>query len=143
MARATLTYLPTREQLLQALTAAVVDATAARLTEADLDRVPVTAGSPPFAHGRAAGRKYAALVSQFGRGNAGRGEREQIKTMMRGYCGAASTTGRSASLTAGELGFLFGGLLEAAARIAAGHQSGAGKAAASSPRVPPRHREPR
>ena len=68
VARATLyRYFPTREQLLQALTATAIDATATRLAEADLDAVPVTEGIARVARVVAAGgSKYAALVSQFG-----------------------------------------------------------------------------
>src|SRR5271166_3850832 len=76
VSRATLyRYFPTREQLLQTLTAAAIKATAARLAEADLDAVPVAEGIARVARVvAAAGSKYAALVGQFGQGNAGPGE---------------------------------------------------------------------
>lgn len=133
VARATLyRYFPTRERLLQALTAAAIDATATRLAEADLDRVPVAEGIARIARVvAAAGSKYAALVSQFGPGNAGRDEQEQIKTMIDGLLrrGIEDGTFRG-DISVGELGFLLGSLLEAAARLAAGQQSGVEKAAA-------------
>jgi TetR/AcrR family transcriptional repressor of mexCD-oprJ operon len=133
VARATLyRYFPTRERLLQALTAAAIDATATRLAEADLDRVPVAEGIARVARVvAAAGSKYAALVSQFGPGNAGRGEQEQIAAMIEGLLrrGIDDGTFRD-GISAGELGFLLGGLLETAARLAAEHQSGVEKAAA-------------
>ena len=68
VARATLyRHFPTREQLLQALTAAAIDATATRLAEADLDAVPVTEAIARVARVIAAdGSKYAALVGRFG-----------------------------------------------------------------------------
>ena len=48
VARATLyRYFPTRERLLQDLTAAAISATATRLAEADLDAVPVSRGHRP------------------------------------------------------------------------------------------------
>ena len=133
VARATLyRYFPTRERLLQALTAAAIDATATRLAEADLDRVPVAEGIARVARVvAAAGSKYAALVSQFGPGNAGRGEQEQIRTMIEGLLrrGIDDGTFRD-DISADELGFLLGGLLETAARLAAEHQPGVEKAAA-------------
>ena len=68
VARATLyRHFPTREQLLQALTASARDATATRLAEADLDAVPVTEAIARVARVVAAGgSKYAALISRFG-----------------------------------------------------------------------------
>ncbi len=133
VARATLyRYFPTRERLLQALTAAAIDATATRLTEADLDRVPVAEGIARIARVvAAAGSKYAALVSQFGPGNAGRGEQEQIRTMIEGLLqrGIDDGTFRD-DISVAELGFLLGSMLETAARLAAEHQSGVEKAAA-------------
>jgi AcrR family transcriptional regulator len=133
VARATLyRYFPTREQLLQALIAAAIDATATRLAEADLDRVPVAEGIARVARVvAAAGSKYAALVSQFGPDNAERGEQEQIRTMIEGLLrrGIDDGTFRD-DISVAELGFLLGGLLETAARLAAEHQSGVEKAAA-------------
>jgi TetR/AcrR family transcriptional repressor of mexCD-oprJ operon len=132
VARATLyRYFPTREQLLQALTTAAVSATAARLAEADLDAVPVTEGIARVARVVAAGgSKYAGLVSQFGPADADR-EQEQITTMIDGLLrrGIDDGTFRD-DISAGELRFLLGCLLQAAARLAAEHQAGVEKAAA-------------
>jgi TetR/AcrR family transcriptional regulator, mexCD-oprJ operon repressor len=132
VARATLyRYFPTRERLLQALTAAATGATAARLAEADLDGVPVAEGIARVARVVAAGgSKYAALVGQFGPADAGR-EQEQITTMIDGLLrrGIDDGTFRD-DISAGELRFLLGSLLQAAARLAAEHQAGVEKAAA-------------
>jgi TetR/AcrR family transcriptional regulator, mexCD-oprJ operon repressor len=132
VARATLyRYFPTREQLLQALTTTAIDAIAARLAEADLDAVPVTEGIARVARVVAAGgSKYAALVSQFGPANAGR-EQEQITTMIDGLLrrGIDDGTFRD-DISAGELRFLLGSLLQAAARLAAEQQAGVEKTAA-------------
>jgi len=133
VARATLyRYFPTRERLLQDLTAAAIDATATRLAEADLDAVPVAEGIARVARVvAAAGSKYAALVSQFGPGNADLEGQQQIKTMIDALLrrGIDDGTFRD-DITAGELRFLLGSLLEAAARLAAEHQAGVEKAAA-------------
>jgi TetR/AcrR family transcriptional regulator, mexCD-oprJ operon repressor len=132
VARATLyRYFPTRERLLQALMAAAVGATAARLAAADLDAVPVAEGIARIARVVAAGgSKYAALVSQFGPVNASR-EQEQITTMIDGLLrrGIDDGTFRD-DISADELRFLLGSLLQAAARLAAEHETGAEKAAA-------------
>ena len=133
VARATLyRYFPTRERLLQDLTAAAIDATATRLAEADLDAVPVAEGIARVARVvAAAGSKYAALVSQFGPGNADLEGQQQIKTMTDALLrrGIDDGTFRD-DITAGELRFLLGSLLEAAARLAAEHEAGVEKAAA-------------
>jgi TetR/AcrR family transcriptional repressor of mexCD-oprJ operon len=133
VARATLyRYFPTRERLLQDLTATAIDVTATRLAEADLDAVPVAEGIARIARVVAAsGSKYAALVSQFGRGNISLEEQNRIKPMIDAllHRGIDDETFRG-DITADELGFLFGSLLEAAARMAAEHQAGAEKAAA-------------
>ena len=132
VARATLyRYFPTREQLLQALTAAAIEAIAARLAEADLDAVPVTEGIARVARVVAAGgSKYAALVSQFGPANAGR-EEEQIATMIDGLLRRGIDDGTfRGDISAGELRFLLGSLLQAAARLAAEQQAGVEKTAA-------------
>lgn len=132
VARATLyRYFPTREQLLQALTAAAISATAARLAEADLDAVPVTEGIARVARVVAAsGSRYAALVSQLGPADAGR-EQEQITTILDALLrrGIDDGTFRD-DISAGELRFLLGSLLLAAARLAAEHHAGVEKAAA-------------
>ena len=133
VARATLyRYFPTRERLLQALAAAAIDATATRLAEADLDAVPVAEGIARVARVvAAAGSKYAALVSQLGPDKAGREDEQQIKTMIDALLRRGIDDGTfRGDITAGELGFLLGSLLEAAARLAAEHQPGAEKAAA-------------
>jgi AcrR family transcriptional regulator len=132
VARATLyRYFPTREQLLQALTAAAVSATAARLAEADLDAVPVTEGIARVARVVAAGgSKYAALIGQFGPANADR-EQEQITTMIDGLLRRGIDDGTlRGDISVDELRFLLGSLLQAAARMAAEHQAGVEKAAA-------------
>ncbi len=133
VARATLyRYFPTRERLLQELTAAAIDATATRLAEADLDAVPVAEGIARVARVvAAAGSKYAALVGQFGQGNAGPGEQEQITAMIDALLrrGIDDGTFRS-DISVDELRFLLGSLLEAGARLAAEQQAGAEKAAA-------------
>jgi len=132
VARATLyRYFPTREQLLQALTAAATGAIATRLAEADLDAVPVPEGIARVARVVAAGgSKYAALVSQLGPADAGR-EQEQITTMIDGLLRRGIDDGTfRGDITAGELRFLLGSLLQAAARLAAEQQAGAEKAAA-------------
>jgi len=133
VARATLyRYFPTRERLLQDLAAAAIDATAARLAEADLDTVPVAEGIARVARVvAAAGSKYAALVSQLGPGNAGREDAQQIQTMIQALLRRGIDDGTfRGDITADDLGFLLGSLLEAAARLAAEHQAGAEKAAA-------------
>jgi len=139
VARATLyRYFPTRERLLQELTAAAIDATATRLAEADLDAVPVAEGIARVARVVAAvGSKYAALVGQFGQfgqfgqGNADPGEQEQITAMIDALLrrGIDDGTFRS-DISVDELRFLLGSLLEAGARLAAEQQAGAEKAAA-------------
>ena len=132
VARATLyRYFPTRDQLLQALTAAAISATAARLAEADLDAVPVTEGIARVARVVAAGgSKYAAIVSQLGPADVGP-EQEQITTILDGLLrrGIDDGTFRD-DISAGELRFLLGSLLQAAARLAAEHQAGVEQAAA-------------
>ncbi len=134
VARATLyRYFPTRERLLQDLTTSAIDVTATRLAEADLDAVPVAEGIARVARVVAAsGSKYAALVSQFGRGgNTGREEQQRIKPMIDALLRRGIDDGTfRGDITADELGFLFGSLLEASARMAAEHQAGAEKAAA-------------
>ena len=132
VARATLyRYFPTRERLLQDLTATAISAIATRLAEADLDAVPVPEGIARVARVVAAGgSKYAALVSQLGPADAGR-EQEQITTMIDGLLRRGIDDGTfRGDITAGELRFLLGSLLQAAARLAAEQQAGAEKAAA-------------
>ena len=129
VARATLyRHFPTRERLLQDLTATATGETAARLAAADLDAVPVTEGIARVV--AAGGSKYAALVSHLGPANAGR-EQEQITTMIDGLLrrGIDDGTFRD-DISAGELRFLLGSLLQAAARMTAEHQAGVEKTAA-------------
>src|SRR5580704_10278030 len=132
VARATLyRHFPTRERLLQELTATAISATATRLAEADLDAVPVTEGIARVARVVAAGgSKYAALVSQLDPADAGR-EQEQITTMIDGLLRRGIDDGTfRGDISAGELRFLLGSLLQAAARLAAEHQAGVEKTAA-------------
>ena len=132
VARATVyRYFPTRERLLQDLAAAATGETAGRLAEADLDRVPVAEGIARVARVVAAGgSKYAALVSQLGPADASR-EQEQITTMIDGLLRRGIDDGTfRGDISAGELRFLLGSLLQAAARLAAEHQAGVEKAAA-------------
>ena len=133
VSRATLyRHFPTREQLLQALSTAARDATATRLAEADLDAVPVTEAIARLARVIAAGgSKYAALIRRFGVSDYAGDAEQQIETMLQALLqrGIDDGTFRS-DLTAGELQFLLGSLLEAAARMTAEHQAGVEKAAA-------------
>ncbi len=132
VARATLyRYFPSRERLLQDLITTATAEAADRLAEADLDAVPVTEGIARVARVVAAGgSKYAALVSQLGPANAGR-EQEQITTMIDALLrrGIDDGTFRD-DISAGELRFLLGSLLQAAARLAAEQQAGVEKTAA-------------
>jgi TetR/AcrR family transcriptional repressor of mexCD-oprJ operon len=131
--RATLyRHFPTREQLLLALSASARDATAARLAEADLDAVPVTEAIARVARVVAAGgSKYAALISRFGAlGFAGDAE-QQIDAQLRALLQRGLDDGTfRGDLTLTELLFLFGQLLQAAARMTAEGQAGVEKAAA-------------
>jgi AcrR family transcriptional regulator len=132
VARATLyRYFPTRERLLQDLITTATAEAAARLAEADLDAVPVAEGIARVARVVAAGgSKYAALVSQLGPANAGR-EQEQITTMIDALLRRGIDDGTfRGDISAGELRFLLGSLLQAAARLAAEHQAGVEKTAA-------------
>src|SRR5271169_3211434 len=83
--RATLyRHFPTREQLLQALSTAARDATAARLAEADLDAVPVAEAIARVARVIAAGgSKYAAVADRFGTSNDAGDAEQQIGTMIK------------------------------------------------------------
>ena len=131
--RATLyRHFPTREQLLQALTTAARDATAARLAEADLDAVPVTEAIARVARVVAAGgSKYAALIRRFGALDSAGDAEQQIDTMLRALLQRGIDDGTfRGDISAGELRFLLGSLLQAAARMAAEHQAGVEKAAA-------------
>ncbi len=133
VARATLyRHFPTREQLLQALATAARDATAAGLAEADLDAVPVTEAIARLARVIAAGgSKYAALISRFGVSDYGSDAEQQIDAMIRALLQRGIDDGTfRGDLTAGELQFLLGQLLQAAARMTAEHVAGVEKAAA-------------
>ena len=133
MARATLyRHFPTREQLLQALSTAARDATATRLAEADLDAVPVTEAIARVARVVAAGgSKYAALISRFGVSDYAGDAEQQIGTMLQALLQRGIDDGTfRGDLSAGELLFLLGSLLQAAARMTAEHQAGVEKAAA-------------
>jgi TetR/AcrR family transcriptional repressor of mexCD-oprJ operon len=130
VARATLyRYFPTRERLLQALTATGLETAATRLAQADLDTVPVPEGIARLARViAAAGSKYAAVVSAFDPAGA---VEQQIGTMIQALLqrGIDDGTFRS-DLTVDELGFVLGQLLQAAGRMAAESQAGVEKAAA-------------
>ena len=130
VSRATLyRYFPTRERLLQALTATGLETAATRLAQADLDAVPVPEAIARIARVvAAAGSKYAAVASAFD--PAGEVE-QQIGTTIEAVLqrGIDDATFRG-DLTVDELGFVLGYLLQAAGRMAAEHQAGAEKAAA-------------
>jgi TetR/AcrR family transcriptional repressor of mexCD-oprJ operon len=133
VARATLyRHFPTREQLLQALTTAARDAIAARLAEADLDAVPVPEAIARIARVVAVGgSKYAAVAGQFGASDYAGDAEQQIKTMIQALLQRGIDDGTfRRDLSVGELLFLLGSLLPAAARMTAEHQAGAEKAAA-------------
>ena len=133
VARATLyRHFPTREQLLQALSTAARDATATRLAEADLDAVPVPEAIARLARVVAAGgSKYAALISRFGVSDYASDAEQQIDTMIRALLQRGLDDGTfRGDLTATELQFLLGQLLQAAARMTAEHLAGVEKAAA-------------
>jgi AcrR family transcriptional regulator len=133
VARATLyRHFPTREQLLQALTGAVIDSTATRLAQADLDAVPVTEAIARVARVIAAdGSRYAALLGRFGSSHYPGDAEHQIGMLLQALLqrGIDDGTFRS-DLTLEELAFLLGSLLEATARMTAEHLAGAEKAAA-------------
>jgi TetR/AcrR family transcriptional regulator, mexCD-oprJ operon repressor len=125
-------HFPTREALLQALTTAARDATAARLAEADLDDVPVTEAIARIARVIAAGgSKYAAVAARFGASDyAGQAE-QQIRTMIHKVLSRGIDDGTlRADLSVDELGSMLGSLVQTAARMTAEHQAGIEKAAA-------------
>src|ERR1035438_8172242 len=132
VARATLyRHFPTRERLLEALTAVALDATATGLAEAGLDAVPVPEGIARVARVVAAGgSKYAAMIDRHGPGYDGAVE-QQIGTMIRALLqrGVDDGTFRS-DLSVDELAYLFGQLLQAAAHMTAEQVAGVEKAAA-------------
>jgi TetR/AcrR family transcriptional regulator, mexCD-oprJ operon repressor len=133
VARATLyRRFPTREQLMQALSTSARDVTAARLAEADLDAVPVPEALARVARVIAAGAsKYAALISRFGLSDYGGDAEQQIGTMIGRLLQRGLDDGTfRGDLTVDELGFLFGQLLQAAARMTAERVAGVEKAAA-------------
>ena len=133
VARATLyRHFPTREQLMQALSTSARDVTAARLAEADLDAVPVTEAIARVARVIAAGAsKYAALISRFGISDYGGDAEQQIGTMISRLLQRGLDDGTlRGDLTLTELRFLFGQLLQAAARMTAERRAGVEKAAA-------------
>jgi TetR/AcrR family transcriptional repressor of mexCD-oprJ operon len=131
--RATLyRHFPTREQLLQALSTAARDATAARLAEADLDAVPVPEAIARVARVVAAGgSKYAALISRFSALDSAGDAEQQIGTLLRALLQRGIDDGTfRGDLSVTELLFLLGQLLQAAARMTAEHVAGVEKAAA-------------
>lgn len=133
VARATLyRHFPTRERLLQTLTDAVIDSTATRLAQADLDAVPVTEAIARVARMTAAdGSRYAALLGRFGPSHSPGDAEHQIGMLLQKLLqrGIDDGTFRS-DLTLEELSFLLGSLLQATARMTAEHLAGAEKAAA-------------
>jgi TetR/AcrR family transcriptional regulator, mexCD-oprJ operon repressor len=132
VARATVyRYFPTRDALLHALTAAAAEATATRLTQADLDVVPVTEAIARVTRVvAAAGSKYAALVSVIGTDYAD-DMAQRIRVMIQELLRRGIDDGTfRGDLSADELGFLLGYLLQAAARMAAEDLAGVEKAAA-------------
>jgi TetR/AcrR family transcriptional regulator, mexCD-oprJ operon repressor len=133
VARATVyRHFPTRERLLEALTTAARDATAARLAEADLDAVPVTEAIARIARVIASGgSKYAAVAARFGASDYTGDAEQQIGTMIHAVLRRGIDDGTlRTDLTTDELGSLLGSLLQAAARMTAEHQAGVEKAAA-------------
>jgi TetR/AcrR family transcriptional regulator, mexCD-oprJ operon repressor len=131
--RATLyRHFPTREHLLQALTASARDATAARLAEADLGAVPVAEAIARVARVFAsAGSKYAAISSRFGTSDYAGDAEQQIAAIIQALLQRGIDDGTlRGDLTVEEVASLFGSLLEAAARMTAKHQAGTEKAAA-------------
>jgi TetR/AcrR family transcriptional regulator, mexCD-oprJ operon repressor len=133
VARATLyRHFPTRKQPMQALSTSARDVTAARLAEADLDAVPVPEALARVARVIAAGAsKYAALISRFGLSDYGGDAEQQIGTMIGRLLQRGLDDGTfRGDLTVDELGFLFGQLLQAAARMTAERVAGVEKAAA-------------
>ena len=143
VARATLyRYFPSREQMLQAVVDAALDATATGLAEAELDTVSVAEGIARVARVVAAGgSKYSVLVGQLderkpasseisGSSHAGTVEqtiRAQTEALLRR--GIEDRTLRD-DFTVEELSVLFGSLLESAARLAAERRAGVEQVAA-------------
>ena len=125
-------HFPTRERLLQALTAAAHDTTAARLAEADLDAVPVSEAIARVARVIASGgSKYAAVADRFGTSDDAGDAEQQIGTMIKSLLRRGIDDGTlRRDLTVDELAVTLGSLLRAAARMTAGHQAGVEKAAA-------------
>jgi TetR/AcrR family transcriptional repressor of mexCD-oprJ operon len=133
VARATLyRHFPTRERLLQALTTAARDATAARLAEADLDAVPVSEAIARVARVIASGgSKYAAVAARFGTSDYTGDAEQQIGTMIKSLLRRGIDDGTlRGDLTIDELAAMLGSLLQAAARMTADHRAGIEKAAA-------------
>jgi AcrR family transcriptional regulator len=126
IARATLyRYFPNREQLLQALVTVTLEETAARLDEADLDRVPVIEGIARMTRVVvAAGSKYAAVIGQPELAYCGDAKlriRTLIEDLMRRGIEDGTLRG---DLSVDELAFVFGRLLDGAARLAAERKAG-------------------
>jgi len=133
VARATLyRHFPTRERLLQALSAAARDAIAARLAEADLDAVPVSEAIARVARVIASGgSKYAAVADRFGTSDDAGDAEQQIGTIIKSLLRRGTDDGTlRGDLTVDELAVTLGSLLRAAARMTADHQAGVEKAAA-------------
>lgn len=143
VARATLyRYFPSREELLQAVIAAAVEATEARLSEADLNTVPVAEGVARVARVVAAGgSKYSVLVGQLALGTHSSAElpgagltdsvEQKIKSQYEALLrrGVADGTFRT-DLAVEDLSVIFGSLLESAARLGAERRAGVEQVAA-------------
>jgi TetR/AcrR family transcriptional regulator, mexCD-oprJ operon repressor len=133
VARATVyRHFPTRERLLQALSAAARDAIAAGLAEADLDAVPVSEAIARVARVIASGgSKYASVASRFGTSDDAGDADQHIGTMINSLLRRGIDDGTlRGDLTVDELAVTLGSLLRAAARMTADHQAGVEKAAA-------------
>jgi hypothetical protein len=79
----------------------------------------------------AAGSKYAAVAGRFGASDYEGDAEQQIGTMIQALLQRGIDDGTfRGDLTVDELTFLLGSLLQAAARMTAGHQAGVEKAAA-------------
>ncbi len=121
IARATLhRYLASRDVMLQAVASTVFDATATRLADAELDKVPVAEGLARVARIIAsAGSKYSALLSQLLSLGYSGDTQEEMKRLLEALMLRGITDGTLRDdLTAEELVSVFGSLLETAARLA-------------------------
>lgn len=111
-------YFPNRDTLLHALLADALEDMANRLDEAEIDRVPVPEGIARAARALvAASGKYAFLVQEAQRIEPGQVE-ERLGAILRGLFRRGIEDGTlRRDLTEHELGWLFGGLLQAAVKM--------------------------